>query len=848
MVPYFFALIFCLFDSIYSTQIKKKISNFIIPFENEDSNLPNKFDIKNDINYLIDSNQDLVKQAIIERLEILSNSTLSKACEIIKNNSNYFILAGKIIFMRNNKIHLSYILEDFFNESNTFINETAHILINSTNDVSKNLIKLINGSSGYFWEYIKNIFKVKEIHDLYNHLFSCYNSSLVDIIEIIIKELDKKNLVIFFYWKDFIDDNKEHIYDLVYCIFEFWRERVGITESIRDFIISKTQGDIKLFDELKDIFNNKTIINETFNAIFKFNKKENSPESHITRELVLNTRLVNFTFAMIKNETFVSILSDIIINIYDTANATIYIKYFSNYFIVDNQTNLDIFLDVTSTVGRNLVKIDGLSYFLTYSITKGINEFIFQLAQNFTKISDDCKNLLLSTFINSSVVDEIGHIKSNTFFIKKLMFDSSLNKNDFLHYENCLHNNITFVNKTQNLTDIRPIFIIGIIQDSLNSTMFRNSMLYEKYNYLQSLCVPQGKNTTTNEEICSQNDYNNVLRLFSEFAFNLSNSSIETIIFDNEEIIIKRKDYALLILILIILALPLLIKFFLFLFPLIYKCIFAKNNGKSEIINKLTLEDEKDKKKHDNNQEESEIIKDENNNNNQIENRKWYQLLNKYFDIVNNLKELFNFSFPNTEYNNYNEITYIKGILGISLILNIGGQTFFILMNILHKTIKINRFYFTINFPLYIFFFIALRYSPRLIFSCSGYTLSHKFLSFIEHNPDFCFLKFLSYQSYKYILLISVSFFMRYALYYINFIFHPKKNPVFEIFQSRLEKYNKNYFANLLSFLFYNLSQDEMENNESAIQFLYLPINEVFLFIFGITLISLGIKFKLRID
>ena len=95
MVPYFFALIFCLFDSIYSTQIKKKISNFIIPFENEDSNLPNKFDIKNDINYLIDSNQDLVKQAIIERLEILSNSTLSKACEIIKNKFKLFYISRK---------------------------------------------------------------------------------------------------------------------------------------------------------------------------------------------------------------------------------------------------------------------------------------------------------------------------------------------------------------------------------------------------------------------------------------------------------------------------------------------------------------------------------------------------------------------------------------------------------------------------------------------------------------------------------------------------------------------------------------------------------------------------------
>ena len=64
--------------------------------------------------------------------------------------------------MRNNKIHLSYILEDFFNESNTFINETAHILINSTNDVSKNLIKLIMEVVDIFGNILKIFLKLRK--------------------------------------------------------------------------------------------------------------------------------------------------------------------------------------------------------------------------------------------------------------------------------------------------------------------------------------------------------------------------------------------------------------------------------------------------------------------------------------------------------------------------------------------------------------------------------------------------------------------------------------------------------------------------------------------------------------
>ena len=62
-----------------------------------------------------------------------------------------------------------------------------------------------------------------------------------------------------------------------------------------------------------------------------------------------------------------------------------------------------------------------------------------------------------------------------------------------------------------------------------------------------------------------------------------------------------------------------------------------------------------------------------------------------------------------------------------------------------------------------------------------------------------------------------------------------------------MENNDKNYFLNLLTLNFYNLGKDRY-NDKSFIQYLYLPINEVFLFIFGIALISLGYKFKIRID
>jgi hypothetical protein len=229
---------------------------------------------------------------------------------------------------------------------------------------------------------------------------------------------------------------------------------------------------------------------------------------------------------------------------------------------------------------------------------------------------------------------------------------------------------------------------------------------------------------------------------------------------------------------------------------------------------------------------------------------KWFRYLNEYFNLVKNGNELFNFTLNQTNFNDFNGITYIKGILGISMILNIFGLTFLVVANLLTKILGSYQFYDSIYNLVYIFAFIALRYSPRIIFSCSGYTLIYKFLNFIEHDSNFSFFKFLILQSYKFILLILAVIYLRFCLYYIDVFFLKIKNPISEAFNKELNDYNEGFFYNLISFLFYNIKdENEIFANESAfILYLYIPINEIILFIIGIALISFGYKFKLRFD
>ena len=278
----------------------------------------------------------------------------------------------------------------------------------------------------------------------------------------------------------------------------------------------------------------------------------------------------------------------------------------------------------------------------------------------------------------------------------------------------------------------------------------------------------------------------------------------------------------------------------------IYKKVMIRRQKTNILINELITDVEKREK---NNIGKKETIKVDINKNERKRRfifPNWYLYLKECFDIFKNGKELFNFSLNNTNYNNINGITYIKGLIGISIILTIYGHTFIAIANFPIKVYGLWEFYRIMKSFFYPLLYFGYKYCPRILFSCSGYTLIYKFLCYIEQEENFSLLKFIFLQSYKYILLILVLVFFKHMIYYVVILFTQEKRPVWSLFKHFIDK-EDDFYKRFFSFLF----QKYDDNNgikQYLITYFYMPINEVFFFIFGTLLIFYGYKYKLRID
>ena len=140
----------------------------------------------------------------------------------------------------------------------------------------------------------------------------------------------------------------------------------------------------------------------------------------------------------------------------------------------------------------------------------------------------------------------------------------------------------------------------------------------------------------------------------------------------------------------------------------------------------------------------------------------------KCFDVIENGKELFNFSLNSTIYNKDSGLNYIRGLMGLSMIFVLIGFTFIVLYNSPIKESSPHHIteFFDGNFHLNIIVTIGIRYSPRIIISCSGYLFVYKYISYLNKNYfknnesiiKLCF-KFISYQTHKYLLFIFLLLF-----------------------------------------------------------------------------------------
>ena len=765
------------------------------------------------------------------------------------NNSKPLILYFlKKTLEKNDMEYLNDFLDEIFDDKSTFFYDLFNFieknpifidciypLVNSTlvdNKQQINLAKILN-----------KILNIEGIDKVAIHFI---NSTHNDVIFTLLEKLyfpGTSYFKLYEYLKEFFLEYKDKLIVLLYNIFKYHEDKEKLINYTEAFLMENV--DSNLTKDLRNIVRRKEVREEFINSI-----KFTSDGANIVKEELLRSEaIVDGIFDLINNEKIIEIIANIF---WHKGNDT-YILYNVPEMIKTicdvNKDYIQFLLDVSEKILRRFISQESINYFITEKFTEKLNDQYFDVEFKKYNISWPCYRAMQHIYFENYDKLNITGEKAKTilteirfFFLKKAIIDSTKDKNDFLTYENCLEKKFDEEKLKQLNFDfsLQPIYILAMFDDKKNKTNLSDTIFVEEYNYWFAYCLPYVvKNDSNLTSLCSQEDYNNILRVFLDFPFNMENAEVESFNITEKGFKANEKFYCALNF--IIMFIPLIIQIFL----LIYYSMFSKRYKKGEIINKLTINEEKDMKQNKylvHHQQKSNV------NNIKINLPKWYKFLNEYFNLIKNGAELFTNNSKESNINNINGITYIKGLLGISMILYIFGHTFLILFNLPFKNFSLSDFNSSTRNLFYFIPFISLRYSPRIILSCSGYTLIYKFLNFIDEQPRNYLLKFILRQSYKYLLLIIVVLYMRYSVYYLNIIFDHIKKPMMEILKYNLESNNPKYFINFFDCLLGYFGDPTFKTKQNIIQYFYVPLNEIFLFLFGVIFISIGYKYKFRND
>ena len=472
-------------------------------------------------------------------------------------------------------------------------------------------------------------------------------------------------------------------------------------------------------------------------------------------------------------------------------------------------------------------------------------------------LSESCKNTLYNYLIYDINIEERNNISE--YHLRKFFEGASKHKNDMSTYDICMYNNFRIRNES-NKNDFADSIYFIITLDNSKLTINGTDIYYyskanaevENFYYIRSFCFPQ--EIINGTESCSDDDYFHFL-----MEVNLDLNDIMELK-DIKEITyfsLKKNNYSpgeyfARLIPFFIIVIQFILIFFRQIIKLSITCCLNKNREKKVnlLINDPDCSEDYSTNKRGIFDESISIVKKEKEKK-AVEFPKWLKIYFKCFNLTENFKELYNFSLNSTEINNDSGLTYIRGLKSFSFIFLIFGLTFFTFINSFSKTYSkflLNEF---LKYPFFMLFFIGLRYSPRIIFSCSGYTLSFKYLSYIQKNSSaFGIFKFVIYQIYKYILLLLFFLFQRYSLFILSNLGGEKSRPMWTYFEKNiLSKPEGGMF--LISFLDLTTIYTRDGNkriDQTLIDYFWLPFNEMLFFVVGVFLISIGYKCKFRID
>ena len=800
------------------------------------------------------------------------------------------IVKGALLLIRMNPENLKTICQNFLSESTMkslledyYVSEddfkfiynitkdclnTSHCLDGLIKIIKDNITildyvePLINAGSDnqtVFREKFENIIKI--FHDIiinhaefFNYLYNLTNKypDLFYLMRFVKKDTQINIEPII----NFIQNNTKLIFELLKNLCENYGTAKSV-EFLSDFI--KEHVDKTLY-----------LINLNITEIFKFfapfirgDSEDIIPEviAYIFENKKIMSELINI---FIKNQTLLIEFADLIGKAKDKELILMQLPK----FISQRQDFILITKDIIRGYMRAKSQVLTPVDFLGGLLRQILNVYVTKNKGNILReLTEECVEFLNYTCLgyvkDKKYQKQLGKEKIDTnmsyYYIYKFLLDTTKEKNDILTYENCLYNPPfeRISRSSLDYMDNSPTFIIALIDLTKNNKVKKNFTYFDKYNFVFGSCFPQGKNTIKNTfnltngtkgyYHCTINDYRYMMEKLLEAFIDIENIELDPIeinSFENPEF-----SWANLIPF-FILAIPLFILLFLFSYKQLSKTETKKIITFYKNEEKINREEEKDYTVLDSNDVVPKIKKI----------RffpKWYLILNDFFNIRENINELFNFD--SNKGNNINMsnrgLLYIKGIIGISTLLTILGQLFMVFLNIPMKEFGLYQFHELITDIAYVFIFIGVRYSPRIIFSCSGFTLTYKYLSFIDEDSSYCLIKFFFRQSYKYIILFIYVLFLRYSVYDIIGLFGI--NPMWKIFNRKELKKPKEADELLLNL--FNLggildlvrcfsSEYNFDNSHDLFDYLWMPFNEIFFFVFGIGLISIGYKAKVRID
>ena len=441
-----------------------------------------------------------------------------------------------------------------------------------------------------------------------------------------------------------------------------------------------------------------------------------------------------------------------------------------------------------------------------------IRKNIYNLFNNekfdLSKINDKCVKFFNSTFVNYT---GISNESISNYYIAKLFEDSSKNKNDLGLYNQCFIKTYRFNTSTIKSNETLTDYYIAILDKTKNmSTIIAD---FDSQYFLLGFCFPKN-------EICNEKDLSELLYSISLALNNILNlnqgEDIEGFLVNQDSKNYHFRDLLYLI--------PFIIFFFYSIFVFFSKSIFLYLKSEKKIEN-------------------DDVRKS-------IAKKYINKEINECFDWRENGKELFNTKLTYTKINNYSGLTYIKGIRGLAMFHIILGFTFFALFNSpvrVYGNMTLYNLLVNIIYPIFAF---GLKYSPAILFSCSGYCLNYKLMCYFDDKSEnnMKVFPFILFQSHKYFMLIFTILFCRFSFF-----------TLFKGFDSPIWYYFGRYFCDrpassdwrfyLLFLLIPSFSYDlGGKGKQNIYDYLWMVYNEIFFFIIGVIIVYINYKFKIRGD